>query len=73
MKRAWLTASAVAILFSIAAYNILFAASLVALLLSKAPLRVPRIWLPVDEFPRTSSGKVKKYDLVELLPPRTAR
>jgi len=43
-------ASAVAILFSIAAYNILFAASLVALLLSKAPLRVPRIWLPLSLF-----------------------
>ena len=43
-------ASAVAILFSIAAYNILFAFSLVALLLSKAPLRLPRIWLPLGLF-----------------------
>jgi acyl-CoA synthetase (AMP-forming)/AMP-acid ligase II len=36
-----------------------------------APQKVPRIWLPVDEFPRTSSGKVKKYDLIELLPRRS--
>jgi acyl-CoA synthetase len=35
-----------------------------------APQKVPRIWVPVDDFPRTPSGKVKKYDLVERLPPR---
>ena len=38
-----------------------------------APQKVPRIWVPVDEFPRTPSGKVKKYDLVERLPPRSVR
>ena len=43
-------ASAVVILFSIAAYNILFVLALVALLLSKAPLRLPRIWLPLGLF-----------------------
>jgi acyl-CoA synthetase (AMP-forming)/AMP-acid ligase II len=37
-----------------------------------APQKVPRIWVPVAEFPRTPSGKVKKYDLVEHLPPRAA-
>jgi O-antigen ligase len=42
--------SAVAILFSIAASQILLALALVALLLSKAPLRLPRIWLPLGLF-----------------------
>jgi len=42
--------SAVAILFSIAASQILLALALVALLLSKAPLRLPRIWLPLALF-----------------------
>jgi putative inorganic carbon (HCO3(-)) transporter len=42
--------SAVAILFSIAASQILLALALVALLLSKAPLRLPRIWLPLGIF-----------------------
>jgi len=42
--------SAVAILFSIAAKEILLALALVALLLSKAPLRLPRIWLPLALF-----------------------
>jgi putative inorganic carbon (HCO3(-)) transporter len=42
--------SAVAILFSIAASQILLALALVALLLSKAPLRLPRIWLPLSVF-----------------------
>ena len=42
--------SAVAILFSIAASQILLALALVALLLSKAPLRLPRIWLPLAAF-----------------------
>ncbi len=36
-----------------------------------APQKIPRIWVPVTEFPRTPSGKVKKYDLVEHLPPKT--
>jgi len=40
----------VAILFSIAASQILLALALVALLLSKAPLRLPRIWLPLGLF-----------------------
>jgi acyl-CoA synthetase (AMP-forming)/AMP-acid ligase II len=35
-----------------------------------APQKIPRIWVPVQEFPRTPSGKVKKYDLVERLPER---
>jgi len=43
-------ASAVTILFSIAASQILMALTLVALLLSKAPLRLPRIWLPLSIF-----------------------
>jgi putative inorganic carbon (HCO3(-)) transporter len=43
-------ASAVTILFSIAASQILMALTLVALLLSKAPLRLPRIWLPLAIF-----------------------
>ena len=38
------------ILFSIAASQILMALTLVALLLSKAPLRLPRIWLPLALF-----------------------
>lgn len=38
-----------------------------------APQKIPRIWVTVDEFPRTPSGKVKKYDLVERLPPRSVR
>ncbi|MDQ1432999.1 MAG: cyclohexanecarboxylate-CoA ligase, partial [Actinomycetota bacterium] len=38
-----------------------------------APQKIPRIWVPVDEFPRTPSGKVKKYDLVERLPPPPVR
>jgi putative inorganic carbon (hco3(-)) transporter len=42
--------SAVAILFSIAVSQILMALALVALLLSKAPLRLPRIWLPLALF-----------------------
>src|SRR3989442_13122001 len=42
--------SAVAILFSIAASQILLALALAALLLSKAPLRLPRIWLPLGLF-----------------------
>jgi putative inorganic carbon (hco3(-)) transporter len=42
--------SAVAILFSIAASQILMALALVALLLSKTPLRLPRIWLPLGLF-----------------------
>ena len=48
---AWLTfGSAVSILFSIAASQILLALSLVALLLSGAPLRLPRIKLPLALF-----------------------
>ena len=43
-------ASAVTILFSIAASQILMALALVALLLSKAPMRLPRIWLPLGLF-----------------------
>jgi acyl-CoA synthetase len=35
-----------------------------------APQKIPRIWVPVDEFPRTPSGKVMKYELVERLPPQ---
>src|SRR6266536_1345519 len=42
--------SAVTILFSIAASQILLALALVALLLSNAPLRLPRIWLPLGLF-----------------------
>jgi len=42
--------SAVSILFSIAASQILLALALAALLLSKAPLRIPRIWLPLALF-----------------------
>lgn len=42
--------SAITILFSIAASQILMALALAALLLSKAPLRLPRIWLPLSLF-----------------------
>jgi len=42
--------SAVSILFSIAASQILLALALAALLLSQAPLRLPRIWLPLALF-----------------------
>jgi putative inorganic carbon (hco3(-)) transporter len=42
--------SAVSILFSIAASQILLALALAALLLSNAPLRLPRIWLPLGLF-----------------------
>jgi acyl-CoA synthetase (AMP-forming)/AMP-acid ligase II len=38
-----------------------------------APQKIPRIWVAVDEFPRTPSGKVKKYDLVDRLPPGSVR
>ena len=53
MQRAarWLTfASAVSILFSIAAFSILLALALAALLLSGEPLRLPRIKLPLAIF-----------------------
>ncbi len=47
----WLTfGSAVAILFSIAASQILLALALVALLLSGGRMRLPRIWLPLGLF-----------------------
>jgi O-antigen ligase len=42
--------SAVAILFSIATSQTLLALALVALLLSKAPLRLPPIWIPLSLF-----------------------
>lgn len=42
--------SAVAVLFSIAVSQILLALALVALLLSEAKLRLPRIWLPLAIF-----------------------
>ena len=42
--------SAISVLFSIAVCQILLALALVALLLSKAPLRLPRIWLPLALF-----------------------
>ena len=35
-----------------------------------APQKIPRIFVAVDDLPRTASGKVKKYELVEQLPPR---
>jgi acyl-CoA synthetase len=35
-----------------------------------APQKIPRILLTVDALPRTASGKVKKYELVEQLPAR---
>ena len=47
----WLTfGSAVAILFSIAASQILLALALAALLLSGGCMRLPRIWLPLGLF-----------------------
>jgi putative inorganic carbon (hco3(-)) transporter len=47
----WLTfGSAVAILFSIAASQILMALALAALLMSGARLRLPRIWIPLSVF-----------------------
>jgi non-ribosomal peptide synthetase component E (peptide arylation enzyme) len=33
-----------------------------------APHKVPRTWVRVEHLPRTSSGKVKKYELVDRLP-----
>jgi acyl-CoA synthetase (AMP-forming)/AMP-acid ligase II len=33
-----------------------------------APQKIPRIVVAVDDLPRTASGKVKKYELVERLP-----
>jgi acyl-CoA synthetase len=40
-----------------------------------APQKIPRVVVTVDDLPRTASGKVKKYELVEQLPrppdPRT--
>jgi acyl-CoA synthetase len=33
-----------------------------------APQKIPRVVVAVDELPRTASGKVKKYELVEQLP-----
>ena len=33
-----------------------------------APQKIPRIFVHVDDLPRTASGKVKKYELVERLP-----
>ena len=38
-----------------------------------APQKIPRIVVTVDELPRTASGKVKKYELVELLPAPSVR
>ncbi len=38
-----------------------------------APQKIPRIFVAVDSLPRTASGKVKKYELVEQLPPHPAR
>jgi O-antigen ligase len=47
----WLTlASAVSIIFSIAASQVLLAMALAALFLSGTPLRLPRIWLPAALF-----------------------
>jgi acyl-CoA synthetase len=37
-----------------------------------APQKIPRVVVAVDDLPRTASGKVKKYELVELLE-RTSR
>jgi acyl-CoA synthetase len=34
-----------------------------------APQKIPRVVVAVDDLPRTASGKVKKYELVEQLPP----
>ena len=33
-----------------------------------APQKIPRVVVTVDDLPRTASGKVKKYELVERLP-----
>jgi len=33
-----------------------------------APQKIPRVVVVVDDLPRTASGKVKKYELIELLP-----
>ncbi len=33
-----------------------------------APQKIPRVVVAVDDLPRTASGKVKKYELVERLP-----
>jgi non-ribosomal peptide synthetase component E (peptide arylation enzyme) len=33
-----------------------------------APQKIPRVVVRVDDLPRTASGKVKKYELVEKLP-----
>jgi acyl-CoA synthetase (AMP-forming)/AMP-acid ligase II len=35
-----------------------------------APQKIPRVVVTVDDLPRTASGKVKKYELIEQLPPR---
>ncbi len=35
-----------------------------------APQKIPRVVVTVDDLPRTASGKVKKYELVEQLPDR---
>jgi acyl-CoA synthetase len=34
-----------------------------------APQKIPRVVVAVDDLPRTASGKVKKYELVDRLPP----
>jgi len=34
-----------------------------------APQKIPRVVVNIDDLPRTASGKVKKYELVERLPP----
>ena len=33
-----------------------------------APYKVPRTWVRVARLPRTSSGKVKKHELIDMLP-----
>ena len=38
-----------------------------------APQKIPRIVVTVDDLPRTASGKVKKYELVERLPSPSER
>jgi acyl-CoA synthetase len=35
-----------------------------------ATYKVPRRWVRVDHLPRTPSGKVKKYELIESLAPK---
>ena len=35
-----------------------------------APQKIPRVVVTVDDLPRTASGKVKKYELVDQLPER---